>query len=142
MHFRFVLFHELMKPHNKTPIAAACARERGVLAQKKVLDPKAIERAARLFRALGDAPRLQLLHTLLTGEVCVGSMVTTLGQKFSTVSQRLRILRSEGLVVRRRAGSHVYYTLADDHVKSLVSNALAHADELDGSSFNPDPEDD
>jgi ArsR family transcriptional regulator len=54
----------------------------------------------------------------------------------------LRILRSEGLVVRRRDGSHVYYTLADDHVKSLVSNALAHADELDGPFPNPDSEDD
>lgn len=131
-----------MKSRNKTPRAIPCAHEHGVLIQNEAPNLIALERAARLFRALGDAHRLQILHMLLTGEVCVGGLVTTLGQKFSTVSQRLRILRSEGLVARRRNGSHVYYTLADDHVKSLVSNALAHADELDGSSLNPDSEDD
>lgn len=68
-------------------------------------------------------------------------MVETLGEKFSTVSQRLRILRSEGLVSRRREKSHVFYALADDHVKDLVSNALAHADELDGPRAKPPLED-
>lgn len=137
-----MLFHELMKPRNDTPKSVPCTHEHGVLIQNDAVNSKALERAARLFRALGDTPRLQLLHALLSGEVCVGTLVTSLGQKFSTISQRLRILRSEGLVARRREGSHVYYTLADDHVKSLVSNALAHADELDGSSLNPDLEDD
>jgi ArsR family transcriptional regulator len=86
-----------------------------------------------LFRALGDTPRLRILLLLLRGEVCVGELVAALGEKFSTVSQRLRVLRTEGLVSRRREGSHVYYALADDHVKDLIANALAHADELDGS---------
>jgi DNA-binding transcriptional ArsR family regulator len=131
-----------MKPRNEIPRTVVCLHEHGPLIPNSTPSPRALDRAARLFRALGDAPRLQLLHALLTGEVCVGGLVTTLGQKFSTVSQRLRILRSEGLVVRRRDGSHVYYTLADDHVKSLVSNALAHADELDGPFPNPDSEDD
>jgi ArsR family transcriptional regulator len=105
-------------------------------------DPRSLERAARLFRAMGDAPRLRTLHLLLRGEVCVGEIVTAMGEKFSTVSQRLRILRSEGLVSRRRDGSHVYYALADDHVKDLVSNALAHAGELDKPSTTQEREDD
>lgn len=67
----------------------------------------------------------------------MGEMVETLGEKFSTVSQRLRILRSEGLVSRRREKSHVFYALADDHVKDLVSNALAHAVELTGPNAKP-----
>lgn len=98
-------------------------------------DRRKLERAAGLFRALGDAARLRMLHLLLRGEVCVGELVAALGEKFSTVSQRLRLLRTEGLVSRRRDGSHVYYALADGHVRDLVSNALAHADELD----RPDP---
>ncbi len=95
-------------------------------------DPKALDRAARLFRAMGDAPRLAILHHLAGGEVCVGEIVTATGEKFSTVSQRLRVLRAEGLVTRRRAGSHVFYALADGHVTDLVVNALAHAGELNG----------
>ncbi len=122
-----------MKSRNEaepTP-QASCRHDHGRLIP--VPDTHALDRAARLFRALGDVPRLRLLLLLLRGEVCVGELVTTLGEKFSTVSQRLRLLRTEGLVSRRRDGSHVYYTLTDDHVRGLVSNALAHADELDGS---------
>ena len=100
-------------------------------------DPHALDRAARMFRAMGDGPRLRILHLLAGGEICVGEIVATVGEKFSTVSQRLRVLRSEGLVVRRRDRSHVYYALADNHVSGLVSNALAHAGELEGSSSQP-----
>jgi ArsR family transcriptional regulator, lead/cadmium/zinc/bismuth-responsive transcriptional repressor len=96
-------------------------------------DPVHVERAARLFRALGDAPRLRLLHHLAGGECCVTEIVAAMGEKFPTVSQRLRILRTEGLVKRRRVKSHVYYALADRHVARLVRDALAHADELSGS---------
>ena len=90
----------------------------------------ALEPAALLFRALGDAPRLQLLQLLMQGEWCVSEMVNVLGEKFSTVSQRLRTLRNERLVKRRRKGTHLFYALADRHVADLVHNALAHADEL------------
>ena len=110
--------------------------------RRAVPDPAALDRAARLFRAMGDAPRLRILHQLAGGEACVGEIVAASGEKFSTVSQRLRVLRSEGLVARRRNGSHVFYALADRHVTDLVSNALAHAGELeDGPSHSHEPED-
>ena len=67
----------------------------------------------------------------MDGERCVSELVETLGDKFSTVSQRLRLLRSEGLVARRRDGTHLYYALADVHVTELIQNALAHAAELE-----------
>ncbi|MFO0823965.1 MAG: metalloregulator ArsR/SmtB family transcription factor [Gemmataceae bacterium] len=135
-----------MKPRSpKSPITVrvtACAHAHTPLVSATAPDPKNLERAAGLFRALGDTQRLRLLHMLLGGEVCVTTLVTSLGEKFSTISQRLRILHTERLVSRRRDGSHVYYQLADEHVKSLVSNALAHADELDGHTPKPDSEDD
>lgn len=123
------------------PAPPACTHQLTALV-RLATDEAALERASRLFRALGDAPRLRLLHFLLAGEVCVGELVTALGEKFSTVSQRLRILRTEGLVARRRDGAHVYYTLADAHVKGLVTNALAHAAELNGPSQLTRTEDD
>src|SRR5919201_13924 len=80
----------------------------------------AAERAARLFRALGDVPRLRLLCLLTEGEWCVTEIVAAVQEKFSTVSQRLRVLRTEGLVTRRRQGSHIFYALADRHVADLI----------------------
>jgi len=91
----------------------------------------AYERAASLFRAMGDTPRLRMLHLLAAGEMCVSAIVGHLGEKFSTVSQRLRLLRQEGLVVRRRQGTHLFYALADRHVADLLANALEHACELE-----------
>jgi ArsR family transcriptional regulator, lead/cadmium/zinc/bismuth-responsive transcriptional repressor len=86
-----------------------------------------------MFRALGDGPRLTTLQLLAGGECCVTELVAATGEKFPTVSQRLRVLRTEGLVTRRRAGLHVYYALADRHVARLLANALDHADELNRS---------
>lgn len=100
-------------------------RELQALAAK----PRALDRAAALFRALGDPARLRLLVLLEQGERCVSELVDVLGENF-TVSQRLRLLRTEGLVVRRRDGNHLHYALADRHVADLVKTALEHAAEL------------
>ena len=89
--------------------------------------PRALDRAAALFRALGDPARLRLLVLLEQGERCVSELVDVLGEKFPTVSQRLRLLRNEGLVVRRRDGNHLHYALADRHVADLVKTALDHS---------------
>lgn len=86
-------------------------------------------RAAELFQALGDPERLRLLEVLTRGERCVSELVQALGDKFSTVSQRLRLLRDKKLVTRRREGTHLFYALADGHVLDLIRNALEHAAE-------------
>lgn len=91
-----------------------------------------LERAARLLRAMGDAARLRILDLLKHRELCVTEIVSALGEKTTTISQRLRLLRGEGLITRRRAGNHIFYGLADRHVVDLILNALAHANELDG----------
>jgi DNA-binding transcriptional ArsR family regulator len=88
-----------------------------------------VERAARLFRALGDGPRLRLAAHLLSGERCVGDLAELEREALSTISQRLRVLHAENVVTRRRIGKHVRYALADAHVAHLVKNALAHASE-------------
>ena len=94
--------------------------------------PEQLERAAQMLRAMGDAARLRILGLLKQRELCVTEIVAAVGEKFSTVSQRLKLLRGEGLIVRRRAGNHVYYALVDRHVVDLILNALAHAAELNG----------
>jgi ArsR family transcriptional regulator len=91
--------------------------------------PLVIERAAALFRALGDSARLSLLERLASGEYCVTELAEATGEGLSTISQRLRTLRSERLLRRRRVGKHVYYSLADAHVAALIHAAVAHASE-------------
>lgn len=91
--------------------------------------PIVVERAAALFRALGDTARLSLLERLASGEYCVTELAEATGEGLSTISQRLRTLRSERLLRRRRVGKHVYYTLADHHVVDLIRSALEHAEE-------------
>ena len=89
----------------------------------------ALARAAGLFRAAGEPSRLRLLELLLHGELCVTEVAELTREELSTVSQRLRVLRTEHLVSRRRDGKHIYYALADDHVADLIRAVLAHASE-------------
>lgn len=86
-----------------------------------------LDRAAGLFRAMGDSERLRLLELLSQGERCVSELAGAVDAGLSTVSQRLKVLRAEQLISRRRKGKHIYYSLADDHITGLVRNALEHA---------------
>lgn len=99
---------------------------------RRPLSPLAFERAARLFRALGDEARLSLLELISTGELCVTEIADYTGEGTSTISQRLKMLRSEGLVKRRREGKHLYYSLVDSHIQNLIFNALDHSEEKKG----------
>ncbi len=79
-----------------------------------------------LFAALGDPTRLRLMAALATHPLCVCDLAATLGMTQSAVSHQLRVLRQHGLVKSQRDGRRVYYDLDDDHVATLVSQALAH----------------
>jgi DNA-binding transcriptional ArsR family regulator len=98
----------------------------------------AFERAASLFRAAGDLERLRLLERLAEGEWCVSELAAAGQDELSTVSQRLRLLRAEGLVARRRDGKHIYYSLADRHVAELIDSALQHASEPPSAAAEDD----
>ncbi len=87
------------------------------------------ERAARLFETVGDVARLRLLLLLLQGEKSVGEIAAFTNEGLSTVSQRLRILKTENLITSRREGKHIYYKMADQHIADLVMSALQHASE-------------
>ena len=88
--------------------------------------PAVVERAAHFLRAAADGPRLTLLIQLAHGERCVTDLAAE-GERLSTVSQRLKVLREAGLVTRRRDGKRMLYRVADDHVRELVRSVLEHA---------------
>jgi len=98
-------------------------------ARSSVVSDEQLERAASIFRAAGDVSRLKLLHRLSDGEWCVTELAEAAGVGLSTVSQQLRLLRAERIVTRRRAGKHIFYSLADSHVSDLIHSAIEHAAE-------------
>lgn len=98
-------------------------------ARLSLISDEQLERAAAIFRAAGDISRLKLLHRLGDGEWCVTELAEAAGVGLSTVSQQLRLLRAERIVTRRRAGKHIFYSLADSHVSDLIQSAIEHAAE-------------
>lgn len=82
-----------------------------------------------LLKGFADPTRLRILCLLRDGEVCVHDIVTVSGISQSGVSHQLRVLRDARLVAARRDGRHVYYRLADEHVRALLENALLHGAE-------------
>ncbi len=88
-----------------------------------------IQRVADLFGNASDPTRLRILLMLFQGELCVCSISDNLDVSVSAVSHQLKILRTGGLVARRKQGRHVYYSLADSHVETLISVGLEHVRE-------------
>lgn len=88
-----------------------------------------VDATVRLLKGFSDPTRLRLLWLLRDGEQCVHVLVDALDVSQSAVSHQLRLLRDARLVAARRRGRHVFYRLADDHVRSLLDNAVSHGDE-------------
>lgn len=94
-------------------------------------EPEQADLAAETFRMLADPTRIKILWALLQGESSVSRLADLAGVSPTSVSQHLAKLRLAGLVHRRREGTFIYYTAADAHVQSLLTEALFHADHTD-----------
>jgi ArsR family transcriptional regulator len=81
--------------------------------------------AAEFLRALAHPTRLQILCRLLDGEAAVGAFESELGLKQPNLSQQLGLLREAGLVTTRREAKSIFYSLADDKVRTVL-DALRH----------------
>ena len=97
--------------------------------EHQLVPRRTLERAAAIGAALGDVERVHLLELLLAGRHCVSELAEETQAAMPTVSQRLRLLTQAHLVHRTREGRHVFYSLADDHVRQLLRELLTHADE-------------
>ncbi len=78
-----------------------------------------IHRIADVLKAMADPTRLQILHCLHEGELCVSSILDEVGGSQANVSKHLSVLRRAGLVDCRREGLKVYYRIIDDGVFSI-----------------------
>lgn len=84
---------------------------------------------AELFKVFGDSTRIRILYTMFNHELRVSDICEQLGMSISAVSHQLRLLKQAKLVHCRREGRMAYYTLADDHVKTIIGMAKEHIEE-------------
>ena len=82
-----------------------------------------------LFRLFGDTTRVKILFSLFESEMCVCAIAELLGMTQSAISHQLNQLKRSKLVKSRRDGKSVFYSLADDHVRTIVSQGMEHIDE-------------
>ena len=88
-----------------------------------------IDAAASMASAIGEPGRLRLLELLFDGRHCVSELAAETGDSMSAISQRLKILHNANLITRNRDGKHVYYALADDHVRNIIEQLFIHSAE-------------
>lgn len=84
---------------------------------------------AELFKIFGDSTRMKILFVLFEAEVCTCDLAATLNMTASAVSHQLNSLKRAKLIKSRRDGKSVFYSLADDHVKTIIEMATEHLDE-------------
>ena len=84
---------------------------------------------AELYKIFGDSTRIKILYILLENEMCVCDISTLIGVSQSAVSHQLRQLKQANLIKPRRDGKTVFYSLADEHVRTIISNGMEHISE-------------
>ena len=101
----------------------------------RLLSADAARVTASWFDCLADPTRARILQAMaLAPELCVGDLALLLDLSVSALSHQLRLLRERGVVTRRKAGRIAFYSLADEHVRHVLADALAHTAEPAGQT--------
>ena len=97
---------------------------------RTVTDEELID-LAELFKVFGDSTRIRILFSLFDKEMNVSEICGEINMNQSAVSHQLKILKTSKLVKSRRDGKAVYYSLDDDHVKTIIAMGKDHILEKD-----------
>lgn len=100
------------------------SRVRGKLPEEELL-----KELADFYKVFGDSTRIKILSVLLESEMCVCDLAEVLGMTQSAISHQLRVLKQMKLVKNRREGKTVYYSLADGHIQTIISQGMEHITE-------------
>jgi DNA-binding transcriptional ArsR family regulator len=99
-----------------------------------VLDPAALMRAAVIIKCLGHPLRLRLLEAMEPGEKTVAELQARTGASQATVSQQLATLRGRGVVMARRDGPFVRYSICEPQVHAILDCVRGCAGRGEGNS--------
>lgn len=97
--------------------------------RKHIPAPETLSDMADLFRLFGDPTRLKILISLSQHELCVCDLATLIEASQSAVSHQLRLLKQSRLVKSRREGKSIFYSLADNHVRTILAQGMEHVNE-------------
>lgn len=96
------------------------------LEPNEVLSTDNAREVARFFQVLADPTRVRMIKALAESEWCVSDLTQALGMDQPAVSHQLKYLREQGLVAWTKTGRHVYYSLADKHLREILMSSIAH----------------
>lgn len=95
----------------------------------QMLPEEELQDLGEFFKVFGDVTRLKILYVLLCSEMCVYDIATLLGMSQSAISHQLRVLKQMDLVKNRREGKTIFYSLADSHIVTILSQGQDHIEE-------------
>jgi len=111
---------------NKNPEYLALTQEDIDRLERETPSDEELYDLAELYKVFGDSTRVRILYALLESEMCVGDMAQLLGLTPTACSHQLRVLKNNKLVRFRREGKIMFYSLADEHVRSILALGMEH----------------
>ena len=94
-----------------------------------IVEKDDLDDLADFFKIFGDTTRIKILYVLLCSEMCVCDLAQILNMTQSAISHQLRVLKQMDLVKSRREGKTIFYSLADGHITTILSQGLDHIQE-------------
>jgi ArsR family transcriptional regulator len=88
-----------------------------------------LDSVADFFKMFGDNTRLKIMLALQQSELCVMDISEALSMTQSAISHQLKVLKQQDLVKARRDGKTIFYSLADDHIATILSTGIDHIEE-------------
>ena len=89
-------------------------------------DEEVLYDLAELYKVFGDSTRIKILYALFEAELCVCDIAKVLSMTQSAISHQLRVLKQAKLVKFRREGKTIFYSLSDDHVRTIIGMGMDH----------------
>ena len=82
--------------------------------------------AVKIFKALGDETRMNIVSCLLHSELCVCDIAYLTNMTKSAISHQLAVLKKVNIVKSDKRGKEVFYSLDDNHIVSIISTVMEH----------------
>ena len=99
------------------------------LVNSQIPDEMELYELADFFKVFADSTRIRILYVLKCSEMCVCDIAQSLNMSQSAISHQLRVLKQMKLVKNRRDGKTIFYSLADDHITTILSQGMEHIEE-------------
>jgi ArsR family transcriptional regulator, arsenate/arsenite/antimonite-responsive transcriptional repressor len=88
---------------------------------EKSISKPALQRQAKIMKALAHPSRLLIVQSLMKQELCVCELRDLCGQDMSTVSRHLSVLKNAGLLAEDKRGLYVFYKLTVPCIANFLS---------------------